>query len=312
MPKRTRVTRRLPLVLSALAVVVAVLGATPYAEAHGVLHALFAHNADKVDGIHASRTPRAGKLLALGRNRKFPASVVPAGPVGPAGPEGPAGPDGPAGPQGPEGPAGPQGPAGADGADGADGAQGPEGPEGPEGPQGPEGPEGPAGADGADGPAGPAGPEGPTGPAGPAGPEGPEGPAGPGGPAGPAGSQGPRGPSDVYWTTVASVAVPNSSASIASLTLGSGNYLIFAKAWFQNGGVGTGTVTCTLNTATKLDEMRLQLGAGVTGAATLVGVTTLASSTTVNLLCTDGGGIVDVTASDVKIAALKVETLTAG
>jgi hypothetical protein len=32
----------------------------------------------------------------------------------------------------------------------------------------------------------------------------------------------------------------------------------------------------------------------------------------VNLLCTDGGGVADVTAWDVKIAAVKVETLTAG
>jgi hypothetical protein len=79
-PKMTReMTHRLPLVFSALALVVAVLGATPYAETHGVFHALFAHNADKVDGIHASRKPRAGKLLALGRNGKFPASVLPGG-----------------------------------------------------------------------------------------------------------------------------------------------------------------------------------------------------------------------------------------
>jgi hypothetical protein len=64
--------------------------------------------------------------------------------------------------------------------------------------------------------------------------------------------------------------------------------------------------------ASELDEMRLQLGSCANGAATLVGVTTLASSTVVNLLCTDGGGVVDVTASDVKIAAVKVETVTAG
>jgi hypothetical protein len=111
---------------------------------------------------------------------------------------------------------------------------------------------------------------------------------------------------------VASVAVPDSSASIANLTLGSGNYLIFAKAWFQNGGLGAGQVTCTLNTASKLDEMRLQVGSGATGAATLVGVTTLGSATTVNLLCADGGGVANVTASDVKIAAIKVKTITAG
>lgn len=41
-------------------------------------------------------------------------------------------------------------------------------------------------------------------------------------------------------------------------------------------------------------------------------MTTLASSTTVNLRCSDGGGLADATAFDVKIAALKVETLTEG
>src|SRR5215210_5429050 len=137
--------RRLPIVLSAAALVVAVLGATPYAEAHGVLHALFAHNAGKVDGFHASKTPRAGKLLPLGKNGKFPNSVVPARATGP---QGPVGTDGADGAPGPEGPEGPQGPAGADGADGAQGAQGPQreqGPQGEEGPKGPQGDSGPAG-----------------------------------------------------------------------------------------------------------------------------------------------------------------------
>src|SRR5262249_16019539 len=62
----------------------------------------FAANADKVDGIHASRTPKAGALLALNARKKFPASVVPTLP-GPAGPQGPHGPQGPQGPQGQQG-----------------------------------------------------------------------------------------------------------------------------------------------------------------------------------------------------------------
>jgi hypothetical protein len=56
-----------------------------------VPRALFAANADKVDGFHASRVPRANRLLPLGRNGKFPASVVPAGPQGPQGIQGPQG-----------------------------------------------------------------------------------------------------------------------------------------------------------------------------------------------------------------------------
>ena len=69
-------------------------------------------DADRVDGLSASRTPRAGQLLALNASKRFPASVVPAGAAGAAGATGPAGPAGPSGPVGPMGPAGPVGPAG--------------------------------------------------------------------------------------------------------------------------------------------------------------------------------------------------------
>jgi hypothetical protein len=87
--------------------------------------------------------------------------------------------------------------------------------------------------------------------------------------------------------------------------------VIWAKAWFQNAGLGSGTVTCTLNTASALDEARVQLASGGIGAAGLVGVATLGSSTSVELRCADGGGVADVTASHAKIVAVKVETLTA-
>ena len=50
---------KLPIVLSVTALVVAVLGTTSPAIAHGVAHALFAHNADKVDGRHANQLVRA-------------------------------------------------------------------------------------------------------------------------------------------------------------------------------------------------------------------------------------------------------------
>jgi hypothetical protein len=50
---------KLPIVLSATALVIAVLGTTTPAIAHGVRHALFAHNADKVDGRHANQLVRA-------------------------------------------------------------------------------------------------------------------------------------------------------------------------------------------------------------------------------------------------------------
>jgi hypothetical protein len=128
--------RRLPAALSAAALLVAVLSATPYGDAavSGVVKvALFAKNAGKVGGIAASKSPKAGKLLPLGKNGKFPASVLPSGLQGPAGPTGSQGAAGPAGPQGAQGPQGPKGDAGSTGATGPGGATGPQGPPGPAG-----------------------------------------------------------------------------------------------------------------------------------------------------------------------------------
>jgi hypothetical protein len=129
-------SRRLPAVLSAAALVVAVLGATPYGGAalNGVAKvALFAKNAGKVGGIAAARSPKPGKLVPLGKDGKFPISVLPAGLQGPAGPEGSRGPAGPAGTQGAQGPQGIKGDTGAPGATGPAGAVGPQGPPGPPG-----------------------------------------------------------------------------------------------------------------------------------------------------------------------------------
>jgi hypothetical protein len=101
---------RVPLVLAALALLVALLGAASVVGAAGPISArsLFAKDAGTVDHIRASRTPKAGQLLPLGSNAKFPASVIPVvtggtGATGAAGPAGPAGAQGPAGPQGPKG-----------------------------------------------------------------------------------------------------------------------------------------------------------------------------------------------------------------
>src|SRR4051794_41497233 len=125
--------QRLPVVLSAAAVAIAVLGATPHGFAAltkgAVRVALFAKNSGKVGGIAASKKPKAGKLLPLGKNGKFPASVLPGGVRGPARPEGARGPGGPARPQGAKGarglvgsrrPARPPGPQGRPGVHGPD------------------------------------------------------------------------------------------------------------------------------------------------------------------------------------------------
>jgi hypothetical protein len=89
-------------VLSATALAVALLGATPLGEAaRDILPiARYAKNAGKVDGFNASRIPRPGYLVPLGPNGRFPQAV---GQVGPPGPPGPAGPTGPAGAPGPTG-----------------------------------------------------------------------------------------------------------------------------------------------------------------------------------------------------------------
>ena len=109
-PHQTPLRRRLSqgnvsLVLSALALLVACTGITPAEAAQAVKRAL---NADKVNGIAASKTPTPGKLVPLGADGKFPASVVPqiVGPRGPRGSEGPAGPAGGPGAAGAGGSAG--------------------------------------------------------------------------------------------------------------------------------------------------------------------------------------------------------------
>ena len=70
--------RRLPIVLSSTAIVIAVGSAAGLGQAARnaiTPKARYALNSDRVDGIHASRLPKAGRLLALGTNKKFPASV---------------------------------------------------------------------------------------------------------------------------------------------------------------------------------------------------------------------------------------------
>lgn len=75
---------RLPLALSVTALLITLASITPLGEAarDAIPIARFARNSDKVDGLHASRTPRAGRLLALNSLRRFPASVIPPTPTG--------------------------------------------------------------------------------------------------------------------------------------------------------------------------------------------------------------------------------------
>ncbi len=128
--------QRLPIVLAATALGVAVFGSTPVGHAVGsavsplATHAKtadYATNAGAVNGVKASKRPRAGQLVPLGKDGKFPASVGLGGPAGPQGPKGDKGEQGPAGPKGATGPKGPAGPAGPAGAPGPAGPPGPSG-----------------------------------------------------------------------------------------------------------------------------------------------------------------------------------------
>ena len=122
----------------AVAVGSLVLALLAFAPLAGSAKGIFAANSDKIDGIHASKTVKAGTLLPLGKNAKFPASVVPTvrGPRGATGATGAIGETGPAGPQGPKGDSGATGPQGLKGEAGPTGATGAVGPQGPPGPSG--------------------------------------------------------------------------------------------------------------------------------------------------------------------------------
>ena len=97
------------IIVCGAALLLVLLAASPAGGAARRSIAAFAHNAGAVNGIKASRTPKPGRLVPLGKNAKLPSSVVPTarGARGLPGPRGQVGPAGPQGPQGATGPAGP-------------------------------------------------------------------------------------------------------------------------------------------------------------------------------------------------------------
>jgi Collagen triple helix repeat (20 copies) len=133
----SRMKKPLAVAICLAALAVAVLGATQAGQAAvgATRVALFAKNSGKLNGLQASKRPKPGRLLPLGTNGKFPASVVPAL-VGPAGPQGAPGAQGPKGDKGDPGLQGPKGDAGAPGAKGDKGDPGELGARGPGGPSG--------------------------------------------------------------------------------------------------------------------------------------------------------------------------------
>ena len=110
--------QKLPLILSATALAVALLGSTPIGEAARdavtavppfakkagyANRAGVADNAKKLGGRTASSTPRANQIPVLNTSGKLPASIGAVGPQGPQGSQGPQGPQGPKGDKGEKG-----------------------------------------------------------------------------------------------------------------------------------------------------------------------------------------------------------------
>jgi Collagen triple helix repeat (20 copies) len=105
---------RLPLVLSATALAVAVFGITPLGQATtNIVQTHFAKNANFLRGKAPSIKAGKNKIPAANKAGKLDASWGAVGRRGPAGPPGANGAPGPQGPQGPQGPAGATGPPGA-------------------------------------------------------------------------------------------------------------------------------------------------------------------------------------------------------
>jgi len=110
--------QRAPLIVSATALAVAVLGATPVGHAAGERlaaavpfaksagYAKQAGNAKRLNGRRSTFSGAAGTIPVVGRDGKLPTAI---GAVGPQGPVGEKGPRGDKGEKGEKGPAGPQG-----------------------------------------------------------------------------------------------------------------------------------------------------------------------------------------------------------
>ncbi len=194
---RARLRRHLDTMVVAGIVATLVAGA-PAVAGPLVDFARHAGNADRVDGLNASRTPRAGQLLALDGRKKFPASVVPAGATGPIGPAGPVGATGATGGPGAKGDTGSAGAAGARGLQGEMGLQGIQGLQGLQGLQGAQGAKGDTGDTGDPGAAGANGAPGADGAPGAKGDKGDPGATGAKGDKGDTGDTGPAGSAAAY------------------------------------------------------------------------------------------------------------------
>jgi hypothetical protein len=120
---------RLPIVLSATALVVSVFGITPLGQAaESVVTTHFAKNANFLRGKAPSVKAKPNTIVQRDGKGQIAGIRSTSGSPGPAGPAGPAGTPGAPGAKGDKGDAGATGPPGPTGATGATGATGPAGP----------------------------------------------------------------------------------------------------------------------------------------------------------------------------------------
>jgi hypothetical protein len=138
-------------------------------------------------------------------------------------------------------------------------------------------------------------------------------------PAGAQGAQGPRGPSNGFSGTRAGpVAINDTVTSVGKLALGVGSFVIFAKGWVENTTNGTATrLDCTLAAGGDSDTLVFRLedpanaGNAFRAALALNAVHRFDVPGQAELSCQAGSATV-VNASDIRITAIQVESLTTG
>ena len=141
---------------------------------------------------------------------------------------------------------------------------------------------------------------------GPIGPRGLTGPIGATGAAGAAGAAGPAGASDAYSRFLnGPIAIPTALTTLASLTIPqTGNYVIFAKLYFDNGGV---TATCRLNAAGDFDQSQTWASSAFPATMALNVGHNYAAAGTADLQCQAPSAM---SANFIKITAIRIGNLT--
>jgi hypothetical protein len=142
---------------------------------------------------------------------------------------------------------------------------------------------------------------------GPAGPQGQTGATGPQGPKGGNGAAGPIGPSNAYSTSAASVPLGQLGATVASLTLAAGSYVVLAKTSLSL-PTGQGT-TCKLtdSAAGVIDTSTVSGGINAYATSSLLAPLT-SSGTTVSVQCASNE--TDAIAYYTHLVAIKVGSAT--